>query len=58
LQMLGWVRHPSAAQLLRAVAGGFRTQSIQEEAGRQAEYLAERHNVGRMSLLWVAVSGS
>jgi len=42
LQMLAWVRHPSAAQLLRAVAIGFRTQSIQEEAGRQAEYLAER----------------
>jgi len=42
LQMLSWVRHPSAAQLLRAVASGFRTQSIQEEAGRQAEYRAER----------------
>ena len=26
LQMLAWVEHPAAAQLLRAVAGGFRTR--------------------------------
>ena len=42
LQMLAWVEHPSAAQLLRAVGSGFRTASIQEEAARQAEHLAER----------------
>jgi hypothetical protein len=42
LQMLAWVEHPSAAQLLRAVASGFRTASIQEEASRQADRLAER----------------
>jgi len=42
LQMLAWVEHPAAAQLLRDIAGGFRTRSIQEEAGRQAEHLAER----------------
>jgi hypothetical protein len=42
LQMLAWVEHPAAAQLLRAVGSGFRTRSIQEEAGRQAEHLAER----------------
>jgi hypothetical protein len=42
LQMLAWVEHPSAVRLLVAVGGGFRTRSIQEEAGRQAEYLAER----------------
>jgi hypothetical protein len=40
--MLAWVEHPAAAQLLRDVAGGFRTRSIQEEASRQAEHLAER----------------
>jgi hypothetical protein len=44
LQMLAWVEHPAAAQLLLAVAGGFRTPSIQEEAARQAESLAERHH--------------
>jgi len=42
LQMLAWVEHPSAVRLLVAVGGGFRTRSIQEEAGRQAEHLAER----------------
>jgi len=42
LQMLAWVEHPAAAQLLRAVGSGFRTRSIQEEASRQAEYRAER----------------
>jgi hypothetical protein len=42
LQMLAWVEHPAAAQLLLAVASGFRTPSIQEEAARQAESLAER----------------
>jgi hypothetical protein len=42
--MLAWVEHPAAAQLLLAVAGGFRTPSIQEEAARQAESLAERHH--------------
>ena len=42
LQMLAWVEHPAAAQLLRAVGSEFRTRSIQEEASRQAEYLAER----------------
>jgi len=42
LQMLGWVEHPTAAQLLRTVSSGFRTRSIQEEASRQAEHFAER----------------
>ncbi|HXR07379.1 MAG TPA: hypothetical protein VN765_08625 [Candidatus Acidoferrum sp.] len=42
LQMVAWVEHPDAAQLLLAVAGGFRTRSIQEEAARQAERLAGR----------------
>jgi len=51
LQMLAWVAHPSAAQLLRAVAGGFRTASIQEEASRQAEHLAERQGCAAASLI-------
>jgi hypothetical protein len=42
LQMLAWVEHPAAAQLLLAVARGFRTPSIQEEAARQAESLVGR----------------
>jgi hypothetical protein len=42
LQMLAWVEHPAAEQLLIAVGGGFRTRSIQEEASRQAERVAER----------------
>jgi hypothetical protein len=42
LQMLAWVEHPAAARLLQALASGFRTRSLQEEASRQAECLAER----------------
>jgi hypothetical protein len=42
LQMLAWVEHPAAARLLLAVAGGFRTPIIQEEAARLAVNLAER----------------
>ncbi len=51
LQMLAWVEHPAAVQLLLAVAGGFRTPSIQEEAGRQAEHLAERKGCSVAGLL-------
>ena len=51
LQMLAWVQHPSAAQLLRAVVGGFRTASIQEEAGRLVEHLAERQGGAVVGLI-------
>jgi hypothetical protein len=42
IQMLAWVDHPSAVQLVLSVGSRFRTKSFQEEATRQAEALAER----------------
>jgi hypothetical protein len=42
LQMLAWVEHKTATQLLLAVGSRFRTKGIQEEANTQAQALAER----------------
>jgi Domain of unknown function (DUF4132) len=42
LQVLAWVDHPSATQVVLAVANRFRTKGIQEEAMRQCQLLAER----------------
>ena len=42
ITMLAWIEHPSATQLMLAIASRFRTKSFQEEATRQAEMLAER----------------
>ncbi len=42
LQMLAWVEHRAATQLLLAVGSRFRTKSIQEEANTQAQALADR----------------
>lgn len=42
LQMLAWVEHKTATQLLLAVGSRFRTKSIQEEANKQTAALAER----------------
>jgi HEAT repeat protein len=42
LQVLAWVDHPGAIQVVLAVANRFRTKGIQEEAMRQCELLAER----------------
>lgn len=42
LQMLAWVEHKTATQLLLAVGRRFRTKSIQEEANKQAQALADR----------------
>ncbi len=42
LTMLAWLEHPSAAQLLLAVATRFRTRGIQQEALRLVGELAER----------------
>ena len=42
LQMLAWIEHKTATQLLLAVGSRFRTRGIQEEAGRLAQVLAER----------------
>lgn len=42
LTMLAWLEHPSAAQLLLAVATRFRTRGIQQEAMRLVQELAER----------------
>src|SRR5262249_43639926 len=42
LQMLVWIEHKTATQLLLAVGSRFRTKSIQEEANKQATALAER----------------
>ena len=42
LQMLAWVDHPSATQTLLAVGTRFRTKSLQEEATKLAQGIAER----------------
>lgn len=42
IAMLAWVEHPSAIQLMLSVGSRFRTKSIQEEATRQAQALADR----------------
>ncbi|HEY2082263.1 MAG TPA: DUF4132 domain-containing protein [Verrucomicrobiae bacterium] len=42
LQMLAWVEHKTATQLLLAVGSRFRTKGIQEEANAQTQALAER----------------
>jgi hypothetical protein len=42
LQVLAWVDHPSATQVVLSVANRFRTKGIQEEAMRQCQLLAER----------------
>jgi hypothetical protein len=42
IQMLAWVEHASATQLMLSVGSRFRTKGFQEEATRQAQLLAER----------------
>ncbi|HEU4766260.1 MAG TPA: DUF4132 domain-containing protein, partial [Pyrinomonadaceae bacterium] len=42
LQVLAWINHPSATQVVLSVANRFRTKGIQEEAMRLCELLAER----------------
>jgi Domain of unknown function (DUF4132)/HEAT repeats len=42
LQVLAWIDHPSATQVILAVANRFRTKGIQEEAQRLCQMLAER----------------
>ncbi|MDQ3625314.1 MAG: hypothetical protein M3463_23015, partial [Verrucomicrobiota bacterium] len=42
LQMLAWVDHPAATQVLLATGSRFRTKGIQDEANKQAQALAER----------------
>jgi hypothetical protein len=42
VQMLAWVEHPAAIQLVLAVGSRFRTKGIQEEAARQAQAIADR----------------
>jgi len=42
LQVLAWVDHPTATQVILAVANRFRTKGIQEEALRLCQMLAER----------------
>jgi hypothetical protein len=42
LQMLAWVDHPTATQTLLAIGTRFRTKSLQAEASRLAQAIAER----------------
>lgn len=42
ITMLAWIEHPTATQVMLAIGNRFRTKSIQEEALRQAQILAER----------------
>jgi hypothetical protein len=42
IQMLAWVEHPTAIQLMLSVGSRFRTKGFQDEATKQAELLAER----------------
>jgi hypothetical protein len=43
LQMLAWVEHKTATQLLLSVGSRFRTKGIQEEANKLAHALADRN---------------
>ena len=40
--MLAWIDHSNATQVMLSIGNRFRTKSIQEEAARQAEALADR----------------
>ncbi len=42
VEMLPWIEHKTATQLLLSVGSRFRTKGIQEEANKQAQALAER----------------
>ncbi len=42
VEMLSWIEHKTATQLLLSVGSRFRTKGIQEEANKQAQALAER----------------
>jgi hypothetical protein len=42
LQVLAWIDHPSATQVILSVANRFRTKGIQEEAVRLCQLLSER----------------
>jgi Domain of unknown function (DUF4132) len=42
LQVLAWIDHPSATQVVLSVANRFRTKGIQEEAMRLCQLLADR----------------
>lgn len=42
LQVLAWIDHPSATQVVLSIANRFRTKGIQEEAMRLCNMLAER----------------
>jgi hypothetical protein len=44
IQMLAWIEHPTATQLVLSIGSRFRTKGFQEEATRQAQLLAERRN--------------
>jgi hypothetical protein len=44
IQMLAWVDHPNATQVLLSIRERFRTKGLQEEATRQIELLAERRS--------------
>jgi uncharacterized protein DUF4132/HEAT repeat protein len=44
IQMLSWIEHPAAIQLLLGTARRFRTAGIRKEAERCVNLLAERHD--------------
>jgi HEAT repeat protein len=50
VQMLSWIEHPLAVQLVLAVATRFRTRSIQQEAAACVERIAERRGWTRDEL--------
>lgn len=42
IQMLAWIDHPAAVQLVMSIAARFRPKGIQQEAENQAQLLAKR----------------
>jgi hypothetical protein len=50
IQMLSWLDHPLAIQLILAVATRFRTKGIQQEAARCVDLIAERKGWSRDEL--------
>ena len=51
LQMLAWVDHPQAIQVILSIAARFRTKGIQKEAARLADQLAERRGWTREEMM-------
>lgn len=58
IQVLAWIEHKSATQLLLAISTRFRTRTIQEEARKQVEALSARKGWSIMELADRTIPGA